>query len=336
MPNCLIWRNTPCDEINRHSESLNRCFSSARAGGRYCITRMAEEILKGALDQKGNQLQATLSRWIYEKNLLGETPEISSGIVTEAKKWRVPPVSKRIDYLLKFLGSKTKVIRQAIPQSPEMQAATLVSLEQLPSDDLLGLMKLSEEMGYIRILKDIISAVAKNEAIAIDYSGGTLENFAQITAKGYQRLEELEGTQATTDQAFVAMWLDKSMDKEWNDGFEPAIKDAGYRPLRIDRKEHNNKIDDEIIAEIKRSRFLVADFTSKHEKVRGGVYYEAGFAQGLNIPVIFTCRKEQCDDIHFDTQQFNHIFWENSEDLRKRLKDRIAATIGDGPHRNNE
>ena len=32
-------------------------------------------------------------------------------------------------------------------------------------------------------------------------------------------------------------------------------------PVRIDQKERLNKIDDEIIAEIRRSRFLVADFT---------------------------------------------------------------------------
>jgi hypothetical protein len=35
----------------------------------------------------------------------------------------------------------------------------------------------------------------------------------------------------------------------------PAIRDSGYEPMRIDRKEHINKIDDEIIAEIRRSCF---------------------------------------------------------------------------------
>ena len=55
-----------------------------------------------------------------------------------------------------------------------------------------------------------------------------------------------------------------------------------------------NSIDDEIIAEIRRSWFVVADFTCgtvPHEGKevaipRGGVYYEAGFAQGLNVPLI--------------------------------------------------
>ena len=90
------------------------------------------------------------------------------------------------------------------------------------------------------------------------------------------------------------------------------------KPVRIDQQEHNNKIDDEIIAEIRRSRFVVADFTQGEKGARGGVYYEAGFAQGLGIEVIFTCRKDVLDnnDIHFDTRQYNHIGWETPEELR--------------------
>ena len=108
--------------------------------------------------------------------------------------------------------------------------------------------------------------------------------------------------------------------------------DAGYTAMRIDRKEHINKIDDEIIAEIRRSRFLVADFSQGDDGARGGVYFEAGFALGLGIPVIYTCRKSDIDKLHFDTRQYNHIVWETPEDLRTALKNRILAVIGEGPN----
>ncbi len=114
-------------------------------------------------------------------------------------------------------------------------------------------------------------------------------------------------------------------------GIEPAIKDAGYKPLRIDQKEHINKIDDEIIAEIRRSRFLVADFTHGVDGARGGVYYEAGFAHGLNLPVIFTCREDAVEELHFDTEHYNHIVWTTPADLREKLTNRILAVIGEGP-----
>ncbi len=121
------------------------------------------------------------------------------------------------------------------------------------------------------------------------------------------------------------------MKAAYEEGVGPAIREAGYEPLRIDRKEHISKIDDEIIAEIRRSRFLVADFTQGDTGARGGVYYEAGFAHGLNIPVIFTCRTDAIDKVHFDTRQYNHITWENTAELRERLAKRISATLGDGP-----
>ena len=134
------------------------------------------------------------------------------------------------------------------------------------------------------------------------------------------------------DQAFVAMWFADETNDAFERGIQLAIEDAGYVAMRIDRKEHINKIDDEIIAEIRRSRFLVADFSQGEAGTRGGVYFEAGFALGLGIPVIYTCRESNKGDIHFDTRQYNHIFWETPEELRDALKHRILAVIGEGPN----
>ena len=129
------------------------------------------------------------------------------------------------------------------------------------------------------------------------------------------------------------MWFDGVMKDVQEEGLLPAIRDAGYAPILINRKEHVNKIDDEIIAEIRRSRFIVADFTHGDDGARGGVYYEAGFAHGLGIPVIFTCRKNVFEKVHFDTRQYNHIVWETPKELRDSLANRIAAVVGDGPLR---
>ena len=150
------------------------------------------------------------------------------------------------------------------------------------------------------------------------------------TVDGYNRIEERR-INVDASQAFVAMWFDSSMDETYDNGIEPAIKKAGYKPLKINQKEHVNKIDDEIIAELRRSRFLVADFTHGEDGARGGVYYEAGFAHGLNLPVIFTCRKDAVETLHFDTNHYNHIVWTTPAELHEKLKNRILAVIGEGP-----
>ena len=113
------------------------------------------------------------------------------------------------------------------------------------------------------------------------------------------------------------------MNPAWNDGFSPALDAVGFRPVRVDQLKFNDKIDDRIISEIRKSGLLVADFTGN----RGGVYFEAGFALGLGIPVVWTCRKTHIEYVHFDTRQYNHIVWEDPESLRQQLIDRVAATI---------
>ena len=144
-----------------------------------------------------------------------------------------------------------------------------------------------------------------------------------LTLKGIERCYELRKKQLSSNQVFVAMWFDNIMNDVWQNGFIPALKATGYFPLRIDKKEHNNKIDDEIVAEIRKSGLLVADFTEN----RGGVYFEAGFAMGLGIPVIWTCREDQIANVHFDTRQYSHITWNTPEELKEKLINRIEATI---------
>lgn len=249
--------------------------------------------------------------------MLGALPEVTSQVLKEVEHQSEPPVSKRMDYLLEFINSEITTVGKRTSISEEMHAATLTSV-----GELRYLIRQAKESGWIEVSEN---QLAENSLIA-------------ITIKGYKRLEELRAVQVRSDQAFVAMWFDESMNEAWEKGFKPGIEDAGYKPLRIDFKQHNNKIDDEIIAEIKRSQFLVADFTSKPREARGGVYYEAGFAKGLNIPVIFTCRKDIFgpDNVHFDIQHFKHIIWDEPKDLRKELKKRISETIRDGLHRNNQ
>jgi hypothetical protein len=151
-------------------------------------------------------------------------------------------------------------------------------------------------------------------------------SLCKITGKGFLYAEGLSPN-LERDQAFVAMWFDESLEAIWKDGFEKAIGGVGWRPLRISGKEHINKICDEIVFEIRRSRFMIADFTGQ----RAGVYYEAGFATGLGIPVVFTCREGEQEKLHFDVRQYNSILWRDAGDLRDQLSKRIGAVIGQGP-----
>jgi hypothetical protein len=150
-----------------------------------------------------------------------------------------------------------------------------------------------------------------------------------VTASGYAHLDELRHVNRDSDIGFCAMWFDKSVEPLWTEAIGPAILDAGYRPVRLDKIEHNEDINDEMIAAIRRARFVVADFTAQ----RPNVYFEAGFARGMGLNVIWMCRDDEKP--HFDVRQFNLIEWQAGkyEAARPRLRNRIEATLGRGSYR---
>ena len=149
-----------------------------------------------------------------------------------------------------------------------------------------------------------------------------------LTFDGWERFQSLLSTQApTSTHAFVAMWFDPSMEPVYDDAIQPALYDIGYDPIRVDREHFLGKIDDYIVASIRKSSIVVADFTGH----RHGVYWEAGFGYGLGLPVIYTCREDEISNAHFDTRQYNHLAWKTPEDLKKGLRARIEATITNRP-----
>jgi hypothetical protein len=144
-----------------------------------------------------------------------------------------------------------------------------------------------------------------------------------LTLDGWNRLQPPGRPGGKPGQCFIAMWFDPTMD-EVELEIANAVEDSGFkRPLRIDKKEHNNQITDELLAAIRDSEFIIADVTEH----RPNVYYEAGFAKGLGREVIYCCRKDNFENRHFDVSTINHVVWDDPADLRKKLAARIKGTI---------
>jgi hypothetical protein len=155
-----------------------------------------------------------------------------------------------------------------------------------------------------------------------------------LTPEGFEELEGRRRSNLDSDRAFVAMWFPEdnspdrvSLDRAWLEGIKPAVEAAGFDPLRIDWDEHNEDINNRIKAQIRQSRFLIADCTGH----RNGVYFEAGFAMGLGLPVVWLCRRSDFGKTHFDTNHYKYALWDKPEDIRTPLEHRIVGTIGIGP-----
>lgn len=144
-----------------------------------------------------------------------------------------------------------------------------------------------------------------------------------LTIHGWEKYESLKEINQYSKRAFVAMSFDEDLNDLFDQAIAPACDACGFKAHRTDMEEHNEDICDKIIAGIKSSRFVIADFTrQKHN-----VYYEAGYAKGMGLEVIWCCKEEDKDSLKFDIRQYNHILWSDYEDLKKRLIDRIHASL---------
>lgn len=144
----------------------------------------------------------------------------------------------------------------------------------------------------------------------------------RLTLDGWKQALEWRRTKSDERQVFVAMSFDPQYEPAW-EAMAAAIRASGLKPMRVDKLEHNEKICDRLVAEIRRSRMLVADCSHGS----GNVYFEAGFALGLGLTVIWTCRESEKDELRFDTRQYAHILWKDPTDLGRKLADRLNATL---------
>ena len=148
----------------------------------------------------------------------------------------------------------------------------------------------------------------------------------ELTPAGWDQLAALHVPSTIGNRVFVAMSFASDLRSAYTDGIRPALEASGYLPVRVDDLDYNERIDDRIVVEIRQSRFIVADCTQH----RGGVYFEAGYALGMGLQVVWTCRNDDVANLHFDTRQYNHIVWTDPAQLKERLLARILATIGPG------
>jgi len=323
---CAIWGTPATGDGNLTHDGFH--VDSPRTGGEYFVSGSAWELLK--LEETVTERHRTrLTTWLVDQRRLGnKCPKITIAIIDEVKTQKELRVIDRTDRILKHLeninlhvGSNIvykefhTLFDEVIPEIPEIIYLNLLAhSESISSDELRFLMNYLDQRSYIRFIPQ-------------NYHFAT----CILTIEGYERLESSIVVPSESTKAFVAMWFHESTDSAWLEGIRPGVKAAGYEPIRVDQEEYIDRIDDRIVLGIRESRFIVADFTQRKNDARGGVYYEAGFAHGLGIPVIFTCRSNSLKHLHFDIRQYNHIVWKTPEELREKLTNRIRVVIGKGP-----
>lgn len=291
----------------RASDYGERLSLECQRCGKFTITATA------AAMADSRELGAKLSAWIRERSESGSViPEINSNtlrdVETALPNYRV---SEKQLLLLRALERRTTFPGQIVEIIP-------------PFDYPLAWAAGEDELRYL-----LRSLLERNLVRRTDGPPDLADSFVfkfQIAPAGWTFLDEHERPAVISDQVFVAMSFAPELKSAWENAIRPALVRAQFRPYRVDAEPHIDRIDTRIITEIKNSRLLVADVTQQ----RPGVYFEAGYALGLGLPVFWCVRSDDLKNVHFDTRQYNHIVWDNEQHLSEQLFLYVSAVVGKG------
>jgi len=252
----------------------------------------------------------------------GDWPRIPDDLLLQilADPIELLPVTEQLDNLILWLGNN------------QADAGTWVmdftrAIGAIGAVDVNGL-------GFVASQAQALGLVDGKPVASRSMDGITTFNFIpmQLTIQGWQRLEELRRGKTRSRIAFMAMpFGEDDLNSLFRDMLVPAVDKTGFKLKRLDDEQPAGLIDDRMRVEIRQSRFLISDLTHRNP----GAYWEAGYAEGLGKPVIYTCRKDVFDRTdsrpHFDTNHHLTVVWDpsNLNVATEKLKNTIRATLPD-------
>lgn len=319
-PICKSGLSTPdVPFMSRKAGIHGKAYSCPRCGD-YQIESFAGAQLNARLD--GDKKIAVLSHWIrsrYERrNTRGSQVEepinLTDDIVRDIIEEVPPSPAEQASKFVLWLGGSEHPPGELIPVKPATHQSIMGAVT--PAGFELVLYDLMDK-GLLNGMKSQTIGSYGHAKIA-------------LSIDGWQLYTQLRQGVADTRKAFMAMkYGDAQLDKAVEDTFKPAVRETGFDLFKLIERPKAGLIDDSLRVEIRTSRFLIADLT--HENA--GAYWEAGYAEGLGKPVIYTCEKKVFEDSkskpHFDTNHHLTVLWEasNPENAAEELKATIRATL---------
>ena len=227
--------------------------------------------------------------------------------------------------LLRLFAHKLERSQAYAPFKTSLEDQILARI--VDASEMVTILDFLEERGLI--LSNLNNADKFGEEVDPPYLGDDITNlygsYLKITVYGWEfvrdQIEKSHGNSVFIATAFS--WAEQDdLRVETIETIRRVCANLGYE-ANIVSQAHTDNITDRILSEIKRAQFVIAELTYHNR----GVYFESGFAMGLGIPVIWTCRADCVKELHFDTRQYNHIEWNDDSDLYEKLITRIEATI---------
>lgn len=312
---CPICQSTINEPTTWHRPQVTapfHAYSCPRCGD-FSVEAFDEKFIPADKPEK----VAVLSHWVrsnHENNIRDEEERkpivLDRDLISSIVKNQPPSPAEQADKFVLWLGNS------------KYPPGELVGVQADIHQSIMGALTPN---GFEYVLTHLI-----DDGILQGENHGFARAHITLSFKGWEYYEKLKRGIAESRKAFMAMkYNDAQLDKIVDEVFKPAVKQAGFDLVRLDDRPKAGLIDDRLRVEIQTSRFLIADLT--HSNL--GAYWEAGYAEGLGKPVIYTCDKKVFDNPetkpHFDTNHHLTIPWDenNLQETAEKLKATIRATL---------
>ena len=295
----------------------NNAYDCPRCGCFYFRFRETNLDLMGARSHAhGSDWRFILSHSIRKMQKDGSEVALDNDLIEAILKQSLPTPAEQKDILVRWIGDNIKAGGEYL---------------RVPRLGILAIIGARTETEYPFILSYLSNEhVISNIPLTMIDEKVNTRGKVTLTFKGWKYYEELKIGSTDSRKAFMAMkYGDKELDKIVDDHFRPAVAETGFELYRLDEEPKAGLIDDRLRVEIRNSRFLISDLTHDNN----GAYWEAGYAEGLGKPVIYTCKKKKFneDKPHFDTNHHLTVIWDEKEIEKavELLKATIRATLPD-------
>jgi nucleoside 2-deoxyribosyltransferase len=307
---------TPCpvceNILNKSENRVEITYNECPRCGAYSISTTAIQTLPYHL-KSYERSRAILSHALYKLTQKEQWAKLNDDLIVKIlNNTNLPNHTEQLDNLIVWIATKQPKYGGCL-EKISIDSISAVGTEDIASFNFV--MNHAITLGFV-------------SAVSIGVYGFGVEfSDVSLTFAGWSRLDEIQRGSTITRLAFMAMkFNDSETDIIYKDHFKLAVAACGFELKRLDDSQPAGLIDDRMRVEIRQSRFMIADLTHQNN----GAYWEAGYAEGLGKPVIYTCRKDVFDKgTHFDTNHHLTVVWESDklQEAVEKLKNTIRATL---------
>lgn len=280
------------EEVGNHDRYVS-CYCSP--GGFYSLLRNDYEAINAFSYTKKRLLFPNISAYIRELTDCDEKVVLSiDELEIIENSPRIPAtVEEKSERLLQYLYRHSK--------GPDEQ----VSIHPLSQNYNLTYSPNLQELVYIIEMLRTAKSIVREGV-----------NFS-LTEKGWSEAAARAGGKKLKS-CFVFLSDDDQWCEEWSERVLPKIEQCGFLP-HLFNLSGTNKGEPYSLKQLADSELVIADLSNQS----ADVYFAAGYALGMSIPVIWTVKRGEADKLFVQKDQIRPLEWDTSEELTAMLQQRL-------------